>query len=184
MIRDFRNQEARLKLQQATSKKIKTLNTKWKKKIIVIKEQQQDYLWKKREEQNLKIQEKVTLAEKILQDNQEKKLLNLREIQEKNKTAVESLHGKIENILNENEIQRLEIQDGILDKIHKYSTNNRVNLEKKHNDFENKLTNSFQNFKSNYGLVLNEIDVKHKQNIEKPVEKYEKWVRIKIKSSI
>ena len=180
MIRDFRNQEARIKLQQSNSKKIKTLNTKWKKKIIVIKEQQLDSIYKKREGQNLKIQEKESLAEKILQDNQEKKLNSLREIQEKNKTAVDSLHGKIETILFENESQRLEIQDQILEKIHKYSTNNRVNLAKKHNDFENKLTNSFQNFRSNYGLVLNTIDVKLKKNIEKPVEKYEKWVRFKI----
>ena len=64
----------------------------------------------------------------------------------------------------------------ILHKIQKFSNKNKNNLKAKHNYFEGKLTRSFENFQTNHQNVIQKLDEKIKNTIEKPVERYEKWV--------
>jgi hypothetical protein len=176
MIKDFRNLETRMKLKQNNSKKVRTLNAKWKKKIIEIKDNKFQSLVSKRDAQNEIIMKKSEQTENILKENKEKRLTTLREIQEKNQSAFDSLHDKIETILYENENERLEIEENINERIKKLSMKNKQTLEKKHIEFEKKLAKSFQIFKTKYSTVIQSIDEKLKINMEKPIEKYEKWV--------
>jgi len=102
-------------------------------------------------------------------------MIDLKEMQEKNKNAVSVLQEKVESILHENEVQRLMVQEQVLEKLNRFTDNSKRNIEKKHADFENKLAHSFQNFESKYKIMNDKIEDKLKTNREKPLERYEKW---------
>jgi len=140
-----------------------------------MKQKKLDNIYEKRENQNEEIKKKSEHVEKKIQENKEKKIIDLKEMQEKNKNAVEILQGKVENILHENEVQRQMVQEQILEKLNRFSDNNKRNIEKKHVDFENKLAHSFQNFESKYRIMNEKVENKLKMDKEKPLERYEKW---------
>ena len=181
MIKDFQKDESRLKFQEANSKKIKTLNTKWKDKIERIKENKFSSMIEISEIQNEILLKKKKMTEKLQEENREKKMNDLKRSQEKKKKALDSLHYKIENIINENESNRLLVQREINYRIKKITDRNKITLESKHHQLEDRLTNSYLNFKSNYNEIIEKINQKQKTAIEKPVEKYERWVNTIVK---
>jgi len=81
----------------------------------------------------------------------------------------------LEYTYQENENYRLNLQEKLEDKIKKLSSKNKENLEGIKKEFEIRASKSMQLFHKKLNEVHELNDLKLKENIEKPMIKYENW---------
>ena len=184
MIKEFRTKEARNKHIQKNvtnqilkqSQKLKALNIKWRQSIDKYRESREHFFSEERESILKKMDERTVLTKKHLKETKLKKMQFMTEIQSKNVDAVQNIKKNLEYTYQENENNRLTLQEQVEDKINKLSTKNKRYLEGIRIVFENNSYKSLQNFNKNYTKVKINNDKITLDNIEKPIKKYENWV--------
>ena len=179
MIKEFKIEDARNKHVAESKNKLKNLNRKWKKSLERMKNSKELELSFEREKVMSKIEERKNVSFKQIRKVKEKKMQFLTELQSKTKDANQALKDKINNKMEDLEHERLFLQETVLERMQKISRKNKGNLEDIRKNFEGKFAQSLNKFNKNYSNVLLLNDEKLKNNIEKPILKFEKWVLYK-----
>jgi len=175
MIREFKTEEKKHKQLMEYKSKMRNLNRRWKKSLEKMQEKRESSLSQERKKVLDKMDKRKGASVKRYKQEKEKKQQFITELQVKSKDAVQALKDKVNLTMKEQENERLYLEEVVKEKLDKFSSKNKENLDGIKKKFEDRIGKSVEKFNENYSVVLMNSDQKMKDLREQPIVKYEDW---------
>jgi len=120
--------------------------------------------------------EKERLQSKMLKDNEDKKNHQLEEMRLKSLDAIEMINTNMNKRAEQIEGERKKNELLTINKIIRITENRKDNQNRKMDEFTANTTKSMDNFKDNWGMLIEQEKEKREYLKEKAFDKFAKWV--------
>ncbi len=174
----FKISKVRKILTNLKVKKFRDLNKKWKRTLALMKNRKEEMVEEALNKRMETMENKKSAMEKILKENEEKKLQILEEIKNKNKLTEEviqtNMHLKAEKI----EEERLNHEKKTKERLTRISEHRHTRLQETMENFLDNSHRSLDHFKKNWKRLEESKEKKQEELKAKAFDKYVGWVSL------